>query len=45
MVVQGRVTELLDLKGIIQKANPSFFGDSGSGSEIRDPGFELRPSP
>lgn len=25
MIVQGRVTELLDLKGIIQAADPSFF--------------------
>jgi hypothetical protein len=25
MVVQGRVTELLDVKGIIQSADPSFF--------------------
>ena len=29
MVVQGRVTELLDLKGIIQTADPSFFNESG----------------
>jgi two-component system chemotaxis sensor kinase CheA len=28
MVVQGRVTELLDLKGIIQTADPSFFEES-----------------
>ena len=28
MVVQGRVTELLDLKGIIQKADPNFFNEA-----------------
>jgi two-component system chemotaxis sensor kinase CheA len=28
MVVQGRVTELLDLKGIIQTADPSFFNEA-----------------
>jgi two-component system chemotaxis sensor kinase CheA len=27
MVVQGRVTELLDLKGIIQTADPNFFNE------------------
>ena len=27
MVVQGRVTELLDMKGIIQTADPNFFED------------------
>ena len=28
MVVQGRVTELLDLKGIIQTADPNFFNET-----------------
>jgi two-component system chemotaxis sensor kinase CheA len=28
MVVQGRVTELLDLKGIIQTADPNFFNEA-----------------
>jgi two-component system chemotaxis sensor kinase CheA len=28
MVVQGRVTELLDLKGIIQTADPNFFSET-----------------
>ena len=28
MVVQGRVTELLDLKGIIQTADPDFFDEA-----------------
>jgi chemotaxis protein histidine kinase CheA len=28
MVVQGRVTELLDLKGIIQTADPNFFSEA-----------------
>jgi two-component system chemotaxis sensor kinase CheA len=28
MVVQGRVTELLDVKGIIQTAIPDFFNEA-----------------
>ena len=32
MVVQGRVTELLDVKGIIQEADPTFFQDAGCAS-------------
>jgi two-component system chemotaxis sensor kinase CheA len=28
LVVQGRVTELLDVKGIIQAADPSFFEEA-----------------
>ena len=28
MVVQGRVTELLDLKGIITTADPNFFNEA-----------------
>ena len=28
MVVQGRVTELLDVKGIIQTADPNFFKEA-----------------
>ena len=28
MVVQGRVTELLDVKGIIQSADPNFFQEA-----------------
>jgi two-component system chemotaxis sensor kinase CheA len=27
MVVQGRVTEMLDVKGIIQTADPNFFNE------------------
>ena len=30
MVVQGRVTELLDVKGIIQSADPSFFTEQAA---------------
>jgi hypothetical protein len=30
MVVQGRVTELLDVKGIIQSADASFFAETAA---------------
>jgi chemotaxis protein histidine kinase CheA len=30
MVVQGRVTELLDVKGIIQRADPNFFKEAAA---------------
>jgi chemotaxis protein histidine kinase CheA len=43
LVVQGRVTELLDVKGIIQAADPNFFKDSGLG--IGESGLEHRALP
>jgi chemotaxis protein histidine kinase CheA len=43
LVVQGRVTELLDVKGIISAADPNFFKDVGPG--MGDSGFGLRAVP
>jgi chemotaxis protein histidine kinase CheA len=43
LVVQSRVTELLDVKGIISAADPNFFKDAGPGME--DSGFGLQALP
>lgn len=43
MVVQGRVTELLDVKNIIQTADPSLLKDSSGGTE--DSCFSRQASP